>query len=84
MPSRYAYLIQRTDPGRDDDRRVMSRGTLPLDDDADTAAAARALLAENRAAHSYYDGPRRCWVWPIGYDETVPRVPPAGVTPVDG
>jgi hypothetical protein len=84
MPTRHAYLIHRTDPGRDDERRVMSLGTLSLDDGASATDAARELLAENRAAHSYYDGPRRCWVWPIGDDESVPRTPPAGVEPVDG
>ncbi|MFF3190536.1 hypothetical protein [Streptomyces misionensis] len=86
MPTRYAYLIHRTDPDpdRDDDRRVMSRGTMRLDDGADLGEVARELLAENRSLHSFYGGSRRCWLWPLPDGETVPRIPPAGVEPVDG
>jgi hypothetical protein len=80
---RYAYLIHRTDEGTDDDPdRTLSRGMRTTGQSpADVAAE---LLADNRVAHSYYDGPRRCWVWPHIDGEPVSRTAPSNATPYDG
>lgn len=79
---RLAYLIHRTDEDTADDRRPMSSGIRTTDQTpADLAAE---LLAENRVAHSYYTGPRRCWVWPHVDDTPIPWTAPAGATPHDG
>lgn len=56
MP-RFTYLIQRTDTGRRMSTGVTTTGST-------TAQLAAELVAQNRAEHSYYTGPRRCWVWP--------------------
>ncbi|MFF9088630.1 hypothetical protein ACF1BE_19800 [Streptomyces sp. NPDC014991] len=61
----------------------MSRGTLTLVGD-DTAKLAAALLAQNRAEHSYYDGPRRCSVWPQPADTPMPDTAPVTAEHFDG
>ncbi|MEU0675460.1 hypothetical protein ABZ330_21715 [Streptomyces sp. NPDC006172] len=78
MPTRYAYLITRTDTGQ-----PMSLGTLTLVGD-DTAALAVSLLARNRGEHSYYSGPRRCSVWPQPVDEPLPDTAPVTAEHFDG
>lgn len=82
----YAYLITRTDPtdDRDDDRRVMSRGTQQLGDDQDPAAFAADRLAQNRVNHSYYTGPRRIAYWPHPDNQPLPRTAPANAQHIDG
>ncbi|MEV8418182.1 hypothetical protein AB0P45_31975 [Streptomyces niveus] len=55
--ARYTYLIQRVDTGR-----RMSTGVITTS--ATTTELAVELVAQNRAEHSYYTGPRCCWVWP--------------------
>ncbi|MEU5838793.1 hypothetical protein ABZ820_34730 [Streptomyces diacarni] len=81
MP-RYAYLIKRTDPGTDPDRRVLSRGTRISKHTPDQVAAR--LLARNRAEHSYYTGPRRCWIWEHHGDSLVLDPAPSDAQPYDG
>ncbi|MEU9498230.1 hypothetical protein [Streptomyces sp. NPDC048196] len=83
MPQ-YAYLIARTDPDTDDDRRVMSRGTQTLSDDQDPAAFAATRLAQNRVEHSYYTGPRRISYWPHEFGAPLPRTAPAEAEHIDG
>jgi hypothetical protein len=79
--TQYAYLIHRTDEGKPDDRRTLSRGSLTSDQNpADLAAE---LLAENRAGHSYYTGPRRCWVW-LDDGQPVGGTAPDGAQSYDG
>ncbi|MEV0884734.1 hypothetical protein AB0J03_12960 [Streptomyces microflavus] len=57
MP-RFAYLIQGADNGR-----RMSSGIITAGPDPDTADLAAHLVQDNRAGHSYYTGPRTCWIW---------------------
>lgn len=79
----YAYLITRTDDDRDEDRRVMSRGTQTLDGQAPAAFAVE-RLAQNRAEHSYYTGPRRIAYWPHEFGAPLPRTAPANAQHIDG
>jgi len=78
----YGYLIHRTDEDTDDDRRTMSKGARTSDQAP--AELAAELLAENRTAHSYYTGPRRCWVWEHTADEPLPWTAPEGAAAYDG
>ncbi|MFI2184601.1 hypothetical protein [Streptomyces sioyaensis] len=83
MP-RYAYVITRTDDDREEEDRVMSSGTKVLADDQDPAAFAADRLAQNRAEHSYYTGPRRIGYWPHPDDQPLPRTAPDGARHIDG
>ncbi|MFI7009990.1 hypothetical protein [Streptomyces sp. NPDC050145] len=78
----YGYLIHRTDEDTDDDRRTMSRGTRTSDQSP--AELADELLATNRAQHSYYTGPRRCWVWELTDGTFLPRTAPEDAVAYDG
>lgn len=82
--NRIAYVITRTDDDRDEEDRVMSSGTRLLADGQDPAAFAIARLAQNRANHSYYDGPRRIAYWPHPDDQPLPRTAPPGAQHIDG
>ncbi|MFD5663435.1 hypothetical protein ACFWIK_00800 [Streptomyces anthocyanicus] len=76
MPTRYAFLILRTDDATAPDRRVMSRGQSTLAEGQTPAEFAGKLLRENRSTRSHYTGPRRCSVWPIDGDGPIPRIAP--------
>lgn len=78
---RYGYLIHRTDDDTEDNRRTMSRGVRTTDQTP--AELADELLADNRVAHSYYPGPRRCWVWELT-DDFLSKTAPDGAEPYDG
>ncbi|MER7814067.1 hypothetical protein [Streptomyces sp. NPDC096153] len=74
---RYAYRIHRTD-----NARTLSSGVQQTEQTPTELTAA--LLDRNRAEHSYYDGPRRCWVWEHAADAPLPRTPPADAESYDG
>ncbi|SFK73789.1 hypothetical protein [Streptomyces pini] len=82
---RYAYLITRpeTDPDREGDRRVMSRGVETDPCGQGPRVLAEQLLIRNRIEHSYYDGPRRCEIWPYSEGAPLPRLAPVGAEQYD-
>ncbi|WP_328721751.1 hypothetical protein OHT52_21170 [Streptomyces sp. NBC_00247] len=55
MP-RISYLIHNAETGR-----RLSIGTT--DTDQPPADLAADLVQRNRTEHSYYTGPRTCWIW---------------------
>lgn len=84
MLTQYAFLILRTDDGVADDRRVMTRGSYVPPAEQTSKEFADELLRENRIAHNYYTGPRRCSIWPVEDDEPIPWVAPEHALHVDG
>lgn len=65
MP-RFAFLIHNAETGR-----RLSTGTT--DTDQTPADLAADLVQRNRTEHSYYTGPRTCWLWPHN-DESLTRL----------
>lgn len=79
MP-RFAYLIQRADT-----KDRMSTGVITAGPDPDTATLAADLVQRNRTDHSYYPGPRTCWIWPHDGQQSLTRLEsaPAGADRYD-
>ncbi|MFF4246236.1 hypothetical protein ACFYY2_17460 [Streptomyces sp. NPDC001822] len=66
---KFAYLIQSADNGR-----RMSSGVISVDPPPSLAELAAELVQRNRAEHSYYTGPRTCWVWAHDGQQSLTRL----------